>query len=1054
MADESLGEAYVKINADTSAFKGQLDAGVSKALAATEKAAKASADRTARAVAAAAKSSATETEKAAADAAKAQMRYNAEVLADMRRTATEIAAAEKAAYAEVAAAAKAAAASQAESSRAAALSTKNSFGGSFAKQIESTFSLKSLGASFGKFSANIPSDIFGAITTSAKYAAIGVIGLGAALAAIGIENAAKQQAALVGFTALADQIAGTTDKVTGLNVALAGLSQAQSKAIGNNFLQQLIQLSNNSALSQSALQDTSQQLLALGFNGDQSIGIIKDIGNALAASGKSGGGLNDDLKGIVTAFAQIKGSGRLLAQDLNQITTRIPAATRIKVYQDLAKNLHLAGANAKEGTPEFAKMTKEVQKLAKAGGIDADTAIASITKTLEGVPGAARDAVTGLDALGRQNLTLSGRFEALKDNIRTSLAQAFLIPGEGGDGKSLADQLADQLGKLIPTITATIKDIGPKLASFVTQFAGVLIKVLPQVIAFVGQVFDLISKGIDLATTKGNPINDIFVGIKNTFEGLMPIIRLAFDLILPGLVALGPAFRIFGDGIKIIGDLAGALDKLLKPIAYITSAGIYAALKLIADGFDLITKAAGYLGDAADFVQKKFIEAISFVLDKVEKLIKALDFHVGPIHIEVPGADAAIGKIEDLRSQLNSIPSSVSTAVNIITNRVDANGGIIQGGLLNGQTVHDSESARAAGINAAAANKSTADELAANAALHPTGGGSANSAATKAATAAKAAADKVKAAFADLAGDIKTIGDHTAQQTAAQIKTNFNALIKDLTDSGHKSLVAAAKKTEELLIADAKKLKPLQDKIAAELNIAQPIRDNIIASGSVTTPTQGIGQTFLGITNQLNLAIAQSKEFASIIKQLQAKGLDATTLRQLIDAGPAAGLAAARALLQSGDIGISLIKTQQATLADIGTGLANSVVDPLFLAGQHAADGLISGLQSKEKDLEAEMKKYGDLVSMKKILKIQSPSKVMMETGKYAMEGLALGLGGNLAPVQRASASAASSVIFGPGSISVTGNMNRPEQTGLLLGQGIVGVLQQRQAQAALNGTG
>lgn len=1091
MAEESLGEAYVTVNADTTAFKAQLSSQVAKATAAAEKANKKSADKMAADSTKAANQAAAadiaaheKAQKAISniyklDALLAKNASDAQIAADKEfekahsAVMAEAAAVSKASYTamnEAAAASsrarileekaylaqvKAAAVEATVANKASSLAFSNSFKGGFSKQFENL--AKDFGGTIGNLTKSIPSDIFGAITTSAAYAVIGVVGLGTALAAIGIENAAKQQAAVVGFTALADQITATTDATTGLNVATQNLSQAQKTAIGKDFLQQLIQLSNNSALSQSALQDTTQQLLALGFNGKQSIGIVHDIGNALAASGKSGGQLNEDLGGIVTAFAQIKGSGRLLAQDLNQITTRIPAATRVKVYQELAKDLKLAGASAKDGTPEFAKMTKEVQKLAKAGDIDADTAIASITKVLEQVPGAAKDAGTGLDALGRQNLTLAGRFEALKDNVRTALANAFLIPGEGGNGKSLADQFSDQLGKLIPQITSSIAEIGPTLGAFVSQFGALAIDVLPKLLSLVGTVFSVISSGITAATTSGNPLNDLFVGIGKTVQGLVPIFKFLFDNLLPIVAALGPAFRIFGDLVIVLGDVIGALDKITKPIVFLASGAIYGSLHLLADVFDLLASAASKFGDVADYIQKKFIGAIDFVLDKVEELIKALDFHVGPIHIEVPGADAAIAKIESVRSGLASIPTTITSVVNIVANPIDINGSIV-----HGSEVHDSEGSRAAGINSAAANKakSTADDLIANALKHHTTPDDTGTGTDTAAAKAKAAADKIKAAFADLAGDLKAIGDKTSQQTAAQIKTNFNALIKDLKDSGHGALVAGAKSVEDKLLADIKKLKPVQDQLAAELTIAQGIKDKIVDLGNVTQSNDGIGTTFLGLQNQLRRAIANTQRFTQDIKQLQALHLNRTTIQQLIEAGPVAGLPAAEALLRAGNAGISGaggINELQGTLTGLGNDLANDTAGELYKAGQAAGDGLLEGLKDKESAIEAEINKIADnmIATMNKKFKSHSPSKVFEDIGNNAGDGLVNGITGSIGKVSAASATMAGAVInFGAGSIAVNGSVPRPEATGMMLGQGLVAVLNQRQTQAALNGTG
>jgi hypothetical protein len=521
----------------------------------------------------------------AADAkatADAQIASNREALAAMIASAAEMAAAETEAYAAVAAAATSAAAAQKAS---------------LAAQKASLTGLAS--ASIIGNLKDIPGDVFGAITKSAKYATIGVLGLGAALAGIGLVSAAKQQAAVVGFTALAAQISATTDATTGLNTATVGLSQAQAGVIGQDFENRLIQLSNNSALAQTAIQDTSEALLALGFNGTQSLSMIRDIGNALAASGKTGGGLNDDLKGIVTALSQVSGAGRLLAQDLNQITTRIPSAGRIQVYTELGKALHLAGASAKQGTPQFAAFLIQIQKLAKAGQISSQVAIPAIIKALQQVPGAAVDAATGLDALGRQNLTLTGRFEALKDNVRSALAKAFLLPGQTGGppGKSLSDNLATEIGAAIPAITTAIKNIGPSLGNFVSGLATGLAKLVPPLFSLISKTFDGLSRAasainlngiihsFDQLTTKGTDANRALSAVGTVMKemyqigvSLTPVvagIAKGFAALTIALAGLEPVVKVVAAALKAItGSGAGQTLIALGTIFFATRVAV------------------------------------------------------------------------------------------------------------------------------------------------------------------------------------------------------------------------------------------------------------------------------------------------------------------------------------------------------------------------------------------------------------------------------------------------------------------------------------------------
>jgi hypothetical protein len=330
-------------------------------------------------------------------------------------------------------------------------------------------------------------------------------------------------------------------------------------------------------------------------------------------------------------------------------------------------------------------------------------------------------------------------------------------------------------------------------------------------------------------------------------------------------------------------------------------------------------------------------------------------------------------------------------------------------------------------------------------------------------TAAKAAASKIKAAFAQLNGDLKSIADKTSTQTADQIRNEFDALIKDLRDSGNKALVAGAKSAETLILGLIKKLGPLKDKLAAELNIAQAVKDSVIASGSIDAGT-GIATTFTGIQNKLRGSVSVTTQFIAAIKKLQSEKLNRTSITQLINdfaSDPAGALAAARALVSAGQAGITGtggINDLQGQLTSLGNDLGNDVAGEMYKAGLMAADGLLEGLKAKEKDIEAEINKIGDNLSknMKKKIKAHSPSEVFHDIGGDVVDGLVGGINGGAQKVAGAASQMGQTLItFGPGSVAVNNaDPKNPAGSGLMVGHGIVGILERQRTQAVLMGVG
>ncbi|MFI6534190.1 hypothetical protein ACIBHY_17145 [Nonomuraea sp. NPDC050547] len=138
----------------------------------------------------------------------------------------------------------------------------------------------------------------------------------------------------------------------------------------------------------------------------------------------------------------------------------------------------------------------------------------------------------------------------------------------------------------------------------------------------------------------------------------------------------------------------------------------------------------------------------------------------------------------------------------------------------------------------------------------------------------------------------------------------------------------------------------------------------------------------------------QIKDFANDIKRLAERGLNKTTLKQIIDAGVEGGGSLAEMLVGADGSEIKAINKAQKQIDNMSKQLGKSGADALYDVGKKAGQGYLKGLEDSLAKLDAQMTKIVKaLVSaIKRELKIKSPSQVMADVGLDTMAGLALGI--------------------------------------------------------------
>lgn len=148
----------------------------------------------------------------------------------------------------------------------------------------------------------------------------------------------------------------------------------------------------------------------------------------------------------------------------------------------------------------------------------------------------------------------------------------------------------------------------------------------------------------------------------------------------------------------------------------------------------------------------------------------------------------------------------------------------------------------------------------------------------------------------------------------------------------------------------------------------------------------------------LSARVTAAQSFATNIAKLKAEGLDPGALNDLIAGGVSGSGAAAAQLAGATAAQIAAINKSEVALKAAGDSIGKTAGDVAVTAaesvGQQVVSGLVQGLTAKDSALEAAATALGKKISdtIKRELKISSPSKVMHGLGVHAGEGLRLGL--------------------------------------------------------------
>ncbi|MEK4815786.1 hypothetical protein MKY53_05150 [Macrococcus sp. FSL R5-0951] len=221
-------------------------------------------------------------------------------------------------------------------------------------------------------------------------------------------------------------------------------------------------------------------------------------------------------------------------------------------------------------------------------------------------------------------------------------------------------------------------------------------------------------------------------------------------------------------------------------------------------------------------------------------------------------------------------------------------------------------------------------------------------------------------------------------------KAVVKSMSKSFRSSGNK-MINIASMRENL----AKRIKSAQDKLKDVIGkrdeFKKAIMDDIRGYASITNTGRKSSNGMIKVMQQrLNAA----RQYQKNIELLKRRGVNKSTLRDILDAGIESGGDIAKGLVKGGKNAIKRVNSIQAQINAVSSRFANQNANTFYKNGIDVARGLVNGLKSQDKQLAAVAAKMANVLTstMRKKLGIHSPSRVMIELMQFVGKGLVKGL--------------------------------------------------------------
>lgn len=925
------------------------------------------------------------------------------------------------------------------------------------------------GNSFGDSAKrSMSSKLAGLASTLSKgfsIATVAALGAGAAVAAIGVKGAASLETTTTSFTALLGSTQKATQQIKLLQQYAAKTPFSQQDVLG--YAQQYYALAGSVGLSKDKVTDFLDAVGNLGAVTGASTENIHNAVMAIGQIGSSGRVTLDNLNQISEAFPGFNGAaaiasatGQTTAQVMQQISKgSLDAKTGVNALLiGMTKFTGAAGAMNKQSAtlaglwstftdtfqmaatkafqPVIPLIKKTLDQITPVISSTLQTVAPAIAQFMQGLMPLLAPLVSGLgQAIGAVFAALGPALQALAPLV-APLAAAFVGLAQAlAPILLLAAKLITTLGvpllNLLRTLFAAIKPVADALLTALAPVMPIIAKSLGDVVVALKPLIVALGQGLAQVVADIAPelpelaqaFGDLAVASAELMASAAPLIGLLAKLIgwlvkfdIPQLHAVAAAIEAIAGAIHNMSVVLDGAPEMVKSawgeVTGIVSGGsgqIVGDLSSVASAFDNVglhaqaaaANASAYVGNLGQLAaQGKAVAKGKHLFTVTKPEVPAFTIPKLPSFTPSSGGSGGGGGLSAA-----SLGKSVADKVRAAFQKVNIDVKTL--GIDNARKqIGKAQDALAKGISQGLSSKMTKEfrrELG-------------------------VFRDKAKSQLRNLKN---TIAGHDfwafesgTNGSASDERAGFNALAKNARLAGlsDKAVAALRKQNNALAVEVSKRnsvatrLAAAQQKLSDALDKYNGEKSQVAGAftGAFNAGTAGTGfdgqQTVTAgsILAQLKQTVARAGRFYDLLRSLKTKGMPAGLLDQLAQAGPDA-LPQAEALAAASKTDLASIKSNYSSLSSTASKIGTFMADDLYGAGVNAARGLVAGLQSQESTLNKAIERMADNIvnTIKKKLKIHSPSRVTRELGGYTGQGFGLGLTDSISDVEQASKSLA-----------------------------------------------
>ncbi|EEO0577069.1 tape measure protein [Listeria monocytogenes] len=235
-------------------------------------------------------------------------------------------------------------------------------------------------------------------------------------------------------------------------------------------------------------------------------------------------------------------------------------------------------------------------------------------------------------------------------------------------------------------------------------------------------------------------------------------------------------------------------------------------------------------------------------------------------------------------------------------------------------------------------------------------------------------------------------GLHSKNKSTGQLKqAKALSSIEGYIGQQTNKLAATAKKRDKVVAQLKAANTKMADLTKQSKEYAASITEKMQSYGSISNVDAENPQS---IQQEMQKRLKEIKAFQANVEKLRKKGVSKDIISDILESGVENGSSYAQALAKSDAKTIKAINSTQNQINSASKSMGNTAANAMYSAGINAAKGLINGLNSQKKQLENTAKSIANTItnSVKKALRIHSPSRVAIELGKFFTDGLGNGV--------------------------------------------------------------